>query len=192
MTSTNIHPRRRLRSDAQSSICGSPSRELSSHGFSLVEVLLAATILLIVTLGILPMFTHAIGNNVQGQQSTEGVNEARSELERLMQLDFNNAELTVPPGDTVLERVEYWNQTDHEWQDSGTYTPGEKELVRTVEVRQYSRDALADNLIEESEALNGSASSADVHFKEIAIQVELPSHLNSPGKRVTLRVFRGT
>ena len=108
-----------------------------------------------------------------------------------MQLDFTDVELTVREGDSLLERIEYWNVEEEEWQDSGEYTPGENEWIRTVEIRQYGPGAFDDELVEEAEALEGGVPLTQVMVKEIKIRMEVPTRIGAPRKSVTLRVFRG-
>ena len=154
--------------------------------------MIAAAILLIVSIGVLPLYTRSISNNLQGQLASDAVNRARSEVERLLQIDFNDPELTVPIGNQELERTEYWVASTHEWKDSAVYSPGDNETSRVITVRQFAKDAFDDEKLEDSEVLPGGTSAVLVHVKEITIRVRVASRTDAPGKAMTLRVFRGT
>jgi type II secretory pathway pseudopilin PulG len=163
-------------------------------GFSTIEALLAAVLLLIMALGVLPMFTQSLSNNRQGKLASDATNEARSELERLTQLGFDTVDLTVPAGDTELESVSYFSQDKRRWILDSAYndaTDGFRLFTRTTTVRQYNFSALDDDdLLESSEALDGGAPRNDVHFKEILVQVEANGLRAGPNKRVTLRTVK--
>ncbi len=172
----------------------------SEQGFSVVEGLMAAAIILIVAVGVLPLFVNAMTDNLQGRRATEVANAARSQAERLMQLGWNHPELTIPGGATELEVTDYQISTydpleqitTKQWVSSTAHTPdGTEDLVRITTIRQYSFGSLDDELVEESEALDGAASPSLIDFKEIEIQMASPEELNKPGKTLTLRVFRG-
>lgn len=167
-----------------------PAENGRDAGFSLVEVLIAAALLLIVSVGILPMFTRSITNNLQGKQATEATNLARSELERMIQLPSDAADLTLLSG-TELVRNEKWSKNSLQWYDVGSFPTGEIDAFeRTVTVRQFGMGALADGLLDSSELLDASSDPQLVHLKEIEVEVVAPPSGMSPGKQVTLRVFK--
>ena len=170
------------------------------EGFSVVEGLMAAAIILIVAVGVLPLFVNAMTDNLQGRRSTEVANAARSHAERLMQLDFNHVELTIPNGNTELETTDYQVSTfdaleqitTKQWLNETAHTEtGTEDLVRITTIRQYNFAALDDELVDASEALAGGSPPGDIDFKEIEIQLASPEELNKPGKRLTVRFFRG-
>ena len=168
----------------------SPPSGHQAAGFSLVEVLIAAALLLVVTVGILPMFTRSITNNIQGKQATEATNEARSELERLVQLPFDDIELTLTSG-TELVRNEKYSKNSHQWYDVGSFPSGEVVVfTRTVTVRQFNISALDDAILDTAELLDASADPQLVSLKEIEVQVVTPPSGMTPGKQVTLRMYK--
>lgn len=91
-----IHPRR----GAAPASCG-------QAGMSLVEVVLASLILLLIAIGILPMFTRSMASNVAGSDSTYLSNMAVERAEELLQLPYDSPDLTVPDGldSLVVEEV---------------------------------------------------------------------------------------
>lgn len=161
------------------------------RGFSIVETLIAASILLIIMVGLLPLFVRALTDNAQSRRSTEVANAARSEVERLMQLDFNHPELTLTSG-TELETTFYYVPSLKLWKSSTEFTPdGTETYQRTTTIRQYSRSAVDDGVIEDDEALAWDADPSQIHLKEIQVALDGPSEFARPAKTVTLRVMRG-
>lgn len=68
------------------------------RGLTLIEVLVAATILAIALLGLAPMFTGAVRSNASANQLTNANTLAREKLEELSGYPRNNAKMTVAPG----------------------------------------------------------------------------------------------
>lgn len=174
---------------------------LQSAGFSVVEVLIAAAVLLIVAIGILPMFTRSITNNAQGQIMTQTVHRAKSELEELIQADFNSAALTVGPGEEFgdparpgKETVEMYSRRTEKWIPEASFPTGEDPaFIRTIRVRQYNLASLESS--ENSadwEPLDGSAPDNQVHLKEIEVVVATPERggILGPGRQLTLRMYK--
>jgi hypothetical protein len=164
-----------------------------SEGFSTIEALLAGGLLLIMALGVLPMFTQSLSNNRQGKLASDTANEARSELERIIQQSFESSELTIPDGSDELERTAYFSDTLRRWIPEADWnggTHGMRLFTRTTTVRQYGFEALADERLEAGEALDGGAPPGQVHFKEILVQVEAEALRIGPNKRVTLRTLK--
>jgi len=164
-----------------------------AEGFSLIEVLIAAAILLMVALGVLPLFTQSITNNQAGNDYTQATNHAKSELERYYELPFNSPELDVTG--TATTRVQHFSQTTQLWVDGPA--PGDETplWVRTTTIRQYSITGLVDANEDGyfDSPLPGSAISDVVHIKEIDVRVESGRsafNLLGPGKRVTLRTLK--
>jgi type IV pilus modification protein PilV len=68
------------------------------RGLTLIEVLVAATILAIALLGLAPMFTGAVRSNASANQLTNANTLAREKLEELSGYPRNNAKMTVTNG----------------------------------------------------------------------------------------------
>ncbi|MFQ5349256.1 MAG: prepilin-type N-terminal cleavage/methylation domain-containing protein [Thermoanaerobaculia bacterium] len=133
-----------------------PRRPRRSRGYSLVEVLLGLTILLVALVGLMPLFTKSIQQNLEGKQSTEATGHGRTQLEELLQLDFNNWLVNVEAGneralhlywtesDPAKRGDEYWTQSD----PSPTVASWEMDSV----VRQFGiqdvRDDDLDGILE--------------------------------------------
>ena len=171
--------------------CAHEPQRRSEQGFSVVEVLIAAALLLLITIGVLPMFTKSITNNLEGRKSTEATNQARSEVERLYQLTFNHPDLAVPAGQTESMREELFSEQQQQWIDIGSWNASDSEVYRRiVRVRQYGVDALLDQQLDPTEALNGSTPATLVHFKEIEVEVRTAGQLGVNRKTVTLRMYK--
>lgn len=118
-------------------------------GFSLVETLIGLTILLVAMIGLLPLFTKSIQQNTEGKQSTEATGHGRSELENLMQVDFNNWVVTVD-ADTERELHLFWSENDETklgdeyWTDTDPAPVLSTWTMDTV-VRQYGIQGVRDD-----------------------------------------------
>ena len=168
---------------------GGRTRSRRSSGFSLIEALIASYLLLMIVLGVLPLFTRAAIQNVAGRESTGVSNVARSRTEELYQLPFNSPQLTIASGEK-REEIEYFDPETGAWD---TVAPTlHAEWIRTTIIRQYSVRALDDDVLEVSEALVAGTDPGQVHFKEIQVTVEggrASGPLGAP-KQVTVRVLK--
>jgi prepilin-type N-terminal cleavage/methylation domain-containing protein len=167
------------------------------QGFSLVEVLIAMALAGLVLIGVLPLFTKSMSNNVEGNQLTEVTNRARLHVEELMALPVDAEELTVPDGQNELLRVDLFSPTEERWIEESQYPDtGNPLFTRTTRVRQFNTSAISqtDLEFEEDEILPGGSLSSQVEIKEIVVRVNtgLPTFLNLMGrqKAVTLRVLK--
>lgn len=158
-------------------------------GFSIVEVLVAAAILLIITIGILPMFTRAVLSNVSGAQSTLATNFGKTQIETLAEKPFGDPTLTVPAGSTQFLTTDYWAQGDPTQigdADEGFFAApvaanGLVSWQRTTRVQEF-------NVFDLATPLDGAALAGNVHVK--AIQVTLtPSGSAGPLSRTQGTTF---
>jgi prepilin-type N-terminal cleavage/methylation domain-containing protein len=157
---------------------------LRERGFSLVEVLVAALILGIIALGLVPLYTRSIRSNFEGFDSTQVSNFARSRAEAYLQFPFNSAALMVPSGKTELSVPDYYSATDRKWLD--TLASGDTALfTRTTTVRQFSINDVTT-------PLNGDVDPGQIHIKEITVTVQDSRGSGSLGtpKAIAVRVFK--
>ena len=78
---------------------GDPARRRhAARGFSLVEVLVAMALMAVLMVGVLPLFTKSMTNNVEGSQITEVTNHARVRLEEMSIAPYDGESMTVPLG----------------------------------------------------------------------------------------------
>lgn len=180
--------------DRQSSVGrGALSRGAGGEqGFSLIEVLIASGILLVVALGVLPIFAQAIVNNRAGADYTQSTNIAKSELERLYALPFSNPDLEVHGDQT--ERVDYFSLNQKIWIAGEAPAADPPLWTRTTIVRQYGVGGVVD--LDKNGALDPPLPEGTpetfIHVKEIEVRVE-SGRGGGPlgaGKRITLRVYK--
>jgi len=69
-----------------------------SGGFTLIETLVAAAILLILAIGILPLFVRSIANNMLGGELSQKTNSVKTVVEQIVQLPFDSPQLAVVAG----------------------------------------------------------------------------------------------
>jgi prepilin-type N-terminal cleavage/methylation domain-containing protein len=163
-------------------------RSQTQRGFSVIEVLIAAAIFLIVALGILPLFTQAIRNNLAGRDSTDVSNLGKSRVEELMQVPFDT--LIVPVGQTVGQIPEYYSQHNQQWKAGAPPSDDPALWLRTTRIRQYRLSDLLDDGVADT-PLPGETPVSQINFKEIEVEVRSVSQnpLGS-GKALTLRMLR--
>ncbi len=160
------------------------------QGLSLVETLIAAAMLLIVAIGVLPLFTRALSHNIAGRESTMVSNMAKSEVEEMVQIPFDSALLVLGAGQTENGVEEYWSETQRRWLTTLPSTD-KTTWVRSTIVRQYSINDLEDDAVFNT-PLDGAALPGFVHLKEIEVQV-WNARGNGPlggGKRLTLKMLK--
>jgi prepilin-type N-terminal cleavage/methylation domain-containing protein len=153
-------------------------------GFSLIEVLVAAVILLFIALGMVPLFTRAITSNAEGYENTEVVNYARSRAEEYLQYPFNSPQLTLGVGDDVLEIKDFYSQDQEAWVSP---EPADEIVLfnRTTQVRQFGVTSLET-------PLPGGSPPSQVHLKEITVTIE-GRGINDTfgtGKQITVRTLK--
>lgn len=163
-----------------------------SSGFSVVEVMIASAIFLLIAIGVLPLFTQSIKNNLSGREATEVSNHGRSKVEELLQMPFASPDMTVPTTGNVGETKEYWSDVEKKWKPGDSPDPSEKALwLRTIRIRQYAISDLKDNNVLDT-PLSGTAANGQVHMKEIEVEVESLRE-DSPlggGKSLKVRMLR--
>ena len=167
------------------------------NGFSLVEVLIAMALAGLLLIGVLPLFTKSMSNNVEGNQLTEVTNRARMHIEELMAMPIDAEELTVPDGQAELLTVDVYDPAQERWVAEADLTANREPLyTRTTRVRQFSMSAVSniDQEFEDAEVLPGGTPASQVEIKEIVVRVNSgrPTFLNLMGrqKAVTLRVLK--
>lgn len=144
----------------------------AESGFSLIEVLIASALFLIVLLGIIPLFTRAMMNNVRGRDASTMAGFSRERAEQLLQVPFNNEAVTVPPNglEDYLETQESWDNAANRW------TPGVvagTPWTRRTRVQDFNyRDLLDDARL--GDPLPPGTNPRSIHLKEIVIDIGSP------------------
>jgi type II secretory pathway pseudopilin PulG len=167
-----------------------------SAGFSLIEVLVAAVLLLVILLGIIPLFVRASVNRQAGRESTDAGSFARSRAEALLQLPFDHADVSVPPGSTELVAVEYLRPGSETWTPDASAAP-EAQWVRTTRIEQYAAGDLLDGDTDgDGDELDdprpGGGDPRSIQLKLIEVAVTSPRDAGPFGaaKELTVRVLK--
>jgi hypothetical protein len=108
------------------------------RGFSLIEALIGAALLLLVVLGILPLFTRAMMDNTAGADYTRLTSFAKSKAEDFNRIPWANTTYSVPAGQTSLVFNEYLDPVTNIWKTTpGSGAPAPAQWTRTTTIRHY-------------------------------------------------------
>jgi Tfp pilus assembly protein PilV len=173
-----------------------PATRNPESGFSLVEALVAALLLLLIAVGILPLFVQSIVNNAQGQDSSTAANYARARLEEFEQLSFDDARLAITAGDeSKFDEIYLFN--GKKWIDGTVAPAGDWALwSRTTLIHQYGAVEWNTAPYSFETRLPSTAKPIDVHLKEIEVTVTSKRNRNATGisfgagKAVSARVYK--
>jgi hypothetical protein len=182
-------------------------------GFSMIEVLIAAALLLFIALGLVPLFARSIVNNATGSDYSQATNGNRSRVEETLQIPFNSQILNLPTGETEVETYDFWAKGNSEkvgdsyegwWPSADETPPSDKGQVlwqRRVVTHQYNMNSFAkdDLVLTEDEQEPGVPErepgvpeySPFIHLKEIEVILESErSDALGGGRRVAFRVLK--
>jgi hypothetical protein len=126
-------------------------RPRGAAGFTLVESLIGAALLLLVMIGVLPLFTRAMIDNMAGADYTKIANMAKSRHEDFARAPFDGAAYNIPAGQTSTVIDEYWDMLSSSWQPtpSSGKLPNSAAWERTTTVTQYTfADALDNGVLD--------------------------------------------
>jgi Tfp pilus assembly protein PilV len=178
-----------------------PGRSTSAHeaGFSLIEALIAALILLFIALGLIPLFARSLRDNTSGNDSTQASNHGKAKLEEYLQLPFNNQSLALAPASTSVTVGESWAQGDatqvgdanEGWWAGAPAGRGKLLWSRQTVVRQYGITDLDDGKL--GDPLPGGTEPVFVHLKEVEVRLESEREPGNPlggGRVVTFRMVK--
>jgi Tfp pilus assembly protein PilV len=127
-----------------------PAGAVSERGFTVIEGLVATALLLIVAIGILPLFANSILNNTRGSDSTTASNFGKTAVENLSQQTFNSPDLTIAGGSTQKLTNEWWkpgagpiNDSTQGWQATAPSAATFTTWTRATSIKEYGvRDIL--------------------------------------------------
>jgi len=150
-------------------------------GFSMIEALIAAAVLLILAVGMIPLFARAMINNALGNDYTQATAHGLTGLEKPEKLPMTNIDL----GGTRVQYVEKGLQTgspvaDLDWK----YIPTDPDKVvwtRTTQQRYYSVTALDDGQLTSDELLPAGSSISVWNIMEVTTLLD--SGKTNPGAR---------
>jgi type II secretory pathway pseudopilin PulG len=181
-----------------------PAAGRGEAGFSIIEALVAAAILLVIALGLLPVFSRSINDNVTGNDATQATNGSRTQIEELLQMPFNNQRLVVAGGKTEVQTKDYFTRaksdsgadtyqigSDGEGWTTDTSASGRGPVVwnRITTLHEYTISDLDDGKLDTP--LDGSTDPKFVHLKQIQVQIENPKKdLFGNGQGITLTIVK--
>lgn len=159
-------------------------RHAGEAGFSLIEALIAALLLLFIVLGVLPLFSRAMMNNIQGNDASNIANGAIGSFEEHFTLDYRAEPLTVPVGSNVLETTDFWSLEHNDWLAAIDTAAGDQaQYTRTARLRQFSyRDIAEDGDFDTP--LPGGADPANIQFKVVEVEIANQRMVGAPNFRV--------
>lgn len=178
-----------------------------SSGFSMIEALIAAGILLIIAIGLLPVFTRAVQDNVTGNDASQATNNSRTRVEEMLAVPFANQLMTVPAASTEKVTSDSYAQgaidqagdLNEGWWPGTPTGKGTILWTRTTRVRQYSISALDDGDLDRlddgqlgQDELPGNTQPTFVHLKEIEVVINNPKQggVLGTGRGILLRGVR--
>jgi hypothetical protein len=138
-------------------------RRAGEAGFSMVEALIASAILLIIAIGMIPLFARSMVNNALGSDYTQATAHGMTGLEESANKPFQSVDLLPATGASSMQRVQYVGKgmqsgspvSDPDWQYSAT---GVNVLwTRTLRVRTFKVTALDDGRLTDDELVPVSA-----------------------------------
>lgn len=165
-------------------------------GFSIIEGLVSMAVLLIVVVGLIPLFTQSMVNNLAGSHLTQATNFTTDAFEELFQFDFEDQRLDLDTGSNALRISELFGsgqevgvpiemvRQDLSEADNDAELDPEAELeefslgalqqalwLRVITVRQFPISAARDETLTVDEQLDGDFPANAVNFKLIEITV---------------------
>jgi prepilin-type N-terminal cleavage/methylation domain-containing protein len=156
-------------------------------GFSMVESLIAAAIIGIVAIGILPMFTRAMVDNMAGADYTRVTNYAKSKEEDFTRIRVLDQTIQVPAGQSNLMTTEYMDPAALYWVVTKPANP----LAVWTRVTTYTQYNLYDTDDDQmfNNPLAGGAVGVDaVQVIQAQVQVKSISAMGPLGGRRTTLV----
>jgi len=162
------------------------SRQSSAAGFSLVELLIATAVIGVILISLVPLFVQSARSNQSGGDSTLVANGARSRLEELGQIPFDNPYLAITTG-TERQYFEY-TTSGRDWVTiaDASAAPNVAQFIRTTTIRQF-------DLADLSTPLPSTAPADSVGVKEIVVAVEgtrAAGNVLGAGQRLSVRTFK--
>jgi prepilin-type N-terminal cleavage/methylation domain-containing protein len=180
-----------LASTASTHTLGNRGRFAGQRGFSMIEALIAAAIIGFVAIGLIPLFTRAIGDNMAGSDYTRVSNYARSEEEDYAREPFANYSTAVPTGQTQGQVVQYIDPTSKQWVTVASLAnvPKNPDInwTRTITYTQYdARDMDDDELFDYP--LTGGTAAPSVQVLQATVEVQAISAIGPAGGHRTTTV----
>jgi Tfp pilus assembly protein PilV len=163
------------------------ARSHGEAGFSLVEGLIAALILLFVIVGVLPLVSQSMINNLQGNTASFQTSSSVDGTEQLLSVPFNAPELAIAVGSTTLVAQDVFTLYSNRWIDKALFDADSQgdlqQFLRTATLEQFGASDL-DTDDSFDTPLDGGTDPGSVHFKRVRMQIrDERSFLDLPGAR---------
>jgi prepilin-type N-terminal cleavage/methylation domain-containing protein len=156
-------------------------------GFSMVESLIAAAIIGIVAIGILPMFTRAMVDNMAGADYTRVTNYAKSKEEDFTRMRVLDQTIQVPAGQTNLMTTEYMDPASLYWVATKPANPLAV-WTRVTTFTQYNLYDTDDDQMFNNPIAGGAVGVDAVQVIQAQVQVKSISTIGPLGGRRTTLV----
>lgn len=163
------------------------ARSHGEAGFSLVEGMIAALILLFVILGVLPLVSQSMLNNLQGNTASFQTSASVDGAEQVLSLPFNAPDIAVP--DATMARLfeDVFTLDSNRWIVKATFEADQEgdvaQFTRIWTIEQFSASDLdTDDTFDDP--LAGGTDPGFVHIKRLDLAVrDERSFLDLPGAR---------
>lgn len=165
-------------------------RPAAEAGFSLIEALIAALLLLFIVLGVLPLFSRAMMNNLQGNDASNISNGAVEGFEQLLALPFDNQLLTLAGGATQRDITQAYSLKHNEWVLPTDLASGdEAQYTRTLRLEYFQFSDLSDDGALD-DPLPGDFDPTYIQLKRLQIRIQNERTVGAPPFTAqTLHVF---
>ena len=157
-------------------------RDSGEAGFSLAEALIAAAILLIIALGMIPLFSRAMINNTLGNDYTQATSHGTVAVEEAWEQPLISSDLALTTG-TSKQHVRYLMDkgfnttatpvTDLDWIFTPPVSGTDPVLwTRTTQLRQFHIDSLSDGELTALEAVPAGLGPQSFQILEVTAQLD--------------------
>ena len=150
-----------------------PTRQsrASEAGFSLLEGLIAAALLLFILIGVLPLFERSRQNLQQGNDASNVANATIDGNDRLLSIEFNSQITNLPAAATQVTATDFWLLQGDRWVTDMTAFPNDRaQFTRTTTIDQFGVRDMTDNGVLDT-PLQGDALPGDVQLKRIQTDI---------------------
>jgi hypothetical protein len=165
------------------------TRSTAEAGFSMIEALIAAAVLLIIAVGMIPLFARAMINNTLGNDYTQATAHGLTGLEKPAKIPLQSTDLRGARVQYVAKSLQTGSPvSDLDWK----YTqPSVTVWTRTTQQRYYSVTALDDGQLTTDELVTAGSSIALWNLMEVTTTLD-SGKLNSAGSNAGLAAIRQT
>lgn len=152
-------------------------------GFSMIEALIAAALIGLVAIGLIPMFTRAMSDNMAGSDYTRVSNYAKSEEEDFARTPYGVMSTEISVGSSSGQKLEYLNPTSLAWV-VGSPPAGNTSVVWT-RTTTYSQYSIYDTDTDQSfdYPVPGGTAPTAVQLLQAQVQVKAISPIGPEGGR---------